>query len=275
LSKQSNGQYPAAGPPCAFACHSDGSKPAGEGSDFYALARSTIGSYYPITLRFDVLKAATNSLLNTMSTANAISGNLSVGIYTFNSELTQVYPSFGQGEAGANFTAAIAAVGAPPTTANGPDTGIQPDVFVTIGSHADTDFTDSMTTLANTVTASGTGTSASSPRKVLIIITDGYEDTNYGYDVGAFDVSQCTNFKNMGYTIYVVYMTYQPIMWYWYYVNQQAIVEGTGAGTLTYNLQQCASSSSDYIEASDSAGVATALQTFLLSAINSAARVAK
>jgi hypothetical protein len=275
LPKQSNGQYPQAGPPCAFACHSDGSKPAGEGNDFYALARSTIGTASPITLRFDVLKSATNSLLDTMSTANSISGNLSVGIYTFNTGLTQVYPSSGNGEAGTNFSAAQTAVGAPPTTANGPDTGIQPDAFVTSGSHSDTDFPDSMTTLANTVSASGSGNTASAPRKVLFIVTDGYQDYNSGTETGGFSVSSCTTFKNMGYTIYVVYTPYQPLMWYWYYVNQQSVVEGTGSGSLSYNLQQCASSSSDYIQANNSADVTSALQTFLLAAINASARVAK
>jgi Flp pilus assembly protein TadG len=272
LPKQSNGQYPQAGPPCAFACHSDNTKPAGQGNDFYALARSTIGTANPITLRFDLLKQATNQLLNNMSTANAISGNLSIGIYTFNSALTQVYPA--TGEAGTDFAAAIAAVGAPPTTANGVDTGIQPDAFITPTAHADTDFPDTMTALANSVTASGTGDTINTPRKVMFLVTDGYENYDNGNVTGAFDVSQCTNFKNMGFTIYVVYTPYVPLMWYWYYLNQQSVVEGSGSGSLTYNLQQCASNSSDYLVASDGPSLTAALQTFLKSAMDAPGRLA-
>ncbi|MGD0429714.1 MAG: TadE/TadG family type IV pilus assembly protein [Acetobacteraceae bacterium] len=272
LPVQANGKYPLAGPPCAFACHSDNSVPAGQGQDFYGLARSTIGTANPITLRFDLLKQATNELLNTMSTANTISGNLSVGIFSFNNSLTQVYPA--SGEAGSDFTSAIAAVGAAPTVANGPDTGIQPDAFVTNNVHADTDFPGTMTTLSTTVTASGNGAIPSTPRKVLILITDGYENYDNGNVTGAFDVSQCTTFKNMGYTVYVVYTPYQPLMWYWYYTSQQSVVEGTGPGSLSGNLQQCASSSSDYITASDGPSLTAALQAFLKSAMDAPGRVA-
>jgi Flp pilus assembly protein TadG len=274
LPKQSNGTYPTAGAPCAFACHSDNSKPAGQGNDYYALARSTIGTANPITLRFDLLKTATNNMLQSMSTANAISGNLSVGIYTFNTGLTQVYPASGGGEAGTDFTAAIAAVGAPPAAPNTPDTGILPDAFVTSSVHADTDFPDSMQALASSVTASGNGYSASKPRKVLILITDGYQNYNDGANQGAFDVSQCTNFKNMGFTVYVVYTPYTPLMWYWYYTTQQSIVEGTGPGSLSYNLKQCASNASDYIAASDGPSLTAALQSILKSAMDAPGRVA-
>jgi hypothetical protein len=273
LPKQSDGTYPLASQPCAFACHEDGSKPAGQGNDLYALARSTIGTANPITLRFDTLKTATNNLLTTMSNANAVSGNLSVGIYTFNTALTQVYPTPGSGEAGTDFTSAIAAVGAPPTVANGPDTGIQPDDFVTAGSHSDTYFPDSMDALATTVTASGTGLTASSPRKFLVIITDGLEDYNNLSVVGGIDSSKCTTFKNMGYTVYVVYTPYYPLMAVAYAVYAAPYVDSTTSGGITYNLRQCASSSSDFFVASDTASLTAALHTILNSAMDAPARV--
>jgi hypothetical protein len=124
------------------------------------------------------------------------------------------------------------------------------------------------------VTASGNGAIPSTPRKVLILITDGYENYDNGNVTGAFDVSQCTTFKNMGYTVYVVYTPYQPLMWYWYYTSQQSVVEGTGPGSLSGNLQQCASSSSDYITASDGPSLTAALQAFLKSAMDAPGRVA-
>jgi hypothetical protein len=63
-------------------------------------------------------------------------------------------------------------------------------------------------------------------------------------------------------------------MWYWYYLNQQSVVEGSGPGSLTYNLQQCASNSSDYLVASDGPSLTAALQTFLKSAMDAPGRLA-
>ena len=123
--KQVNSKYPLAGAPCGFACHFDTSKPAGTGSDYYAVARSTIGQSNQITLRFDLIKAAVNQLITTMEADNVPAiNNLNVGIFTFDTALTQVYPA--SGVAANNWAAAIAAVGGPPTVANGQDTGIQP-----------------------------------------------------------------------------------------------------------------------------------------------------
>ena len=271
FTRQSDGTYPTAGPPCAFACHSDNSKPAGSGADFYALARSTIGTDSPVVLRFDVLKSAVNAMLATMKTSATTAGNLSVGIYTFNTNLTQVYPP--SGEAGTDFTAAIAAVGAPPTTAGGADTGIQPDPFITNSAHADTYWAATMDTLKAHVTASGNGGSPTTARKVLFIVTDGYQDDGNG--AKGFDTSKCDNFKAMGYTIYVVYTPYRQLFWSYYYSGNQPTVDGTGPGSITYNLQNCASSASNYVSASDQASLTTALNNFLQAASFSAVRVSQ
>ena len=273
LPQQANGQYPTAGPPCAFACHEDGSKPPGQGTDLYALARSTIGTANPITLRFDLLKKATNQMLSKMAASAAVSGNLSVGINTFSTGLTQVYPT--RGEAGSDFTAAIAAVGAPPTAANQPDTGIQPDAFVTAGAHSDTNFPAAMDALGKIATASGDGKTAASPQKALILITDGLADYNNGGTISGVDIARCNRFKAMGYIVYVVYTPYYPLIWYWYYLNQAAVVEGSGPGSVIYNLKQCASGTDAFIAASNGPSLNAALQGILASAQLAATRVIK
>jgi hypothetical protein len=273
---QASGHSYVGATPCAFACHSDNTKPAGSGNDLYAAARATIGTANPIALRFDLLKQATNELLSSMQTFNAVAGNLSVGIYTFNSALTKVYPPPpSTAEASNNFAAAIAAVGAPPTTANGPDTGIQPETLVGSAVHSDTDFPDTMDQLATTITAAGNGASASTPRKVMIIITDGLQNYNDLTDIGGVDVSKCTAFKNMGYTVYTIYTPYYPMPHVSYARLAAPYVEGTGAGSVSYNLQQCASSASGYIEASDGPSLTAALQTILKTALNNPARLAQ
>ncbi|HEX2942817.1 MAG TPA: hypothetical protein VHO91_17335, partial [Rhodopila sp.] len=266
-------QYPQAGAPCAFACHFDTSKPAGQGNDYYAIARSTIGATNQVTLRFDVVKSAVNNLITTMQSNDLSIKNLKVGVFTFDHALTQVYPP--SGEAGDDWTTALADVGGPPTVANGPDTGIQPYGGDNGG---DTDFPDAMTSLASQLTASGDGMTATTPRKVLFMITDGvqdYTDSNGNRQLAAMDPSYCQTFKNMGYVVYVLYTPYYPLMNGYYLQNMSHLVEGTGPGSVSYNLQSCASAPQDYIQASDAASIKTALQTFFQSAVSQPAKFSK
>ncbi len=273
LPKQSNGTYPAAGAPCAFACHFDTTVPAGTGNDYFALARSTIGTAKQVTLRFDLVKKATNNVIAAMKTYNLSINNLGVGVFTFSNSLTRVYPA--SGEAGNDWDAATAAVGAPPNAPNKPDTGIQPDGSSDV---ADTDFPDSMNALAGQLSKSGDGSTAATPRKVLFIVTDGLQDyyTTPGNtntrSVAAINPTYCTNFKNMGYSIYVVYTPYEPLMNSFYLNNLVPIVETTGANSLSYNLQACASGPANYISASDGSSLQAALQKFLKQALFSPAK---
>jgi hypothetical protein len=268
---QYNGKYPTAGAPCAFACHFDTSKPAGTGSDYYAVARSTIGKSNQVTLRFDLVKNAVNQLINAMQASNLSINNLKVGIFTFAETLTRVYPS--SGEAGNAWSTATADVGTPPTQPNTADTGIQPYAGANA---ADTDFPDTMTSLASQLTAAGDGTTPATPKKVLFIITDGVDDyTNSSGTrvLAAITPSSCNTFKNMGYTVFVLYTPYYPLMNAFYMENMQSLIDGTGSNSISYNLQQCASSPSDYIAASDSTAITAALQTFLKQALNNQARL--
>jgi hypothetical protein len=80
----------------------------------------------------------------------------------------------------------------------------------------------------------------------------------------------------MGYTVYVVYTPYYPVVHTAYLANNWAtIVQGTGSTSIAYNLEQCASSSSDYIAATDQTTLNTALLTFLKNALNLPARFTK
>jgi hypothetical protein len=125
-------------------------------------------------------------------------------------------------------------------------------------------------------TPAGNGTVATSPRKVLIIITDGFmDDPNIAYpnDRSAFPPSACDGFKNLGYTVYVVYTPYYPVMHYSYLLmDWSVLVTGTGPTSISYNLQKCASSSSDYIAATSQDQLNAALAQFLKSALNQPAR---
>jgi Flp pilus assembly protein TadG len=279
LPLQTNGTYPAAGPPCAFACHWDTSHPAGSGNDYYALARATIGTASPIALRFDLVKAATNQVISTMLADNIASlNNLQVGVFTFADALLRVYPVPACGtasscQAGNDWLTAIGLVGAPPILPNGPDTGIQPYGGANGGN---SDFDDTMTSLAtHYLTASGDGSSPASPRKVLFLVTDGLVDYTGtgGRTIGGIKAADCQIFKNMGYTIYVVYTPYYPVMNGFYQSNVKGYAEPTGAGVLAADLQACASDPvNDYVSATDQTGLNNALQKFLKAALTQPAR---
>jgi Flp pilus assembly protein TadG len=274
-----NGYTAYAGPPCAFACHSDSSKPAGQGNDLWHTARVN-----GVTLRLDTLKVATNNVLTAMQSNNNTSmNNLSVGIYTFNTSLNPIYPGTGCTpkaagcEAGSNWPVAISAVGLPPQTSGVyTDTGIQPVVASVSGNNDNTEIEEAMSSLANNyVTAAGDGSAATKPKKVLMLITDGYEDdpTGTGYSGlrQAMPSSACTPFKNMGYTVYVIYTPYYPLMHTYYLANMVSAVEGSGSDSIATNLQACASSAKDYIAASDQNSLNTALLSFLTDALSTPA----
>jgi Flp pilus assembly protein TadG len=268
-----NGQYPQAGAPCGFACHFDTSKPAGTGSDYYAVARSTIGQSNQVTLRFDVVKSAVNNLLHTMQTNSQPLNNLNVAVYTLAETISGVYPA--TGDAGNDWANAIGAVGGPPTSPNGEDTGIQPYAGNNV---ANTDFPDALTTLAGRVTAAGSGTTPADPQKVLVLVTDGMEDYVDGSGtrkLKALEPAYCQLFKNMGYTVFVLYTPYYSLMNAFYLQNIASIAEGTGTNSVSSNLLQCASSPSDYIAATDAAGMSAALKTFLTIALKTPAHLSQ
>jgi Flp pilus assembly protein TadG len=303
LPKQPDGLYPIPGPPCAFACHwtttHNTTDPRAGTADLFGLARRS-----GIQLRFDQVKIATQWALSDLSKANiATYNNISVGIYTFNSTVTQVYPSnctpqaFGC-EAGSDFATAVANVGNPPTYPSVVDTGFAPPLGGRTGcsgtgcvsDNDNTAFPEAMNTMASTyVTPTGDGTASTKPRKVLILITDGFQDDPNitpltPNERRAFDPSYCTQFKTpvaeggLGYLVYVVYTPYYPVPEESYVsYNWAALAQGTGSTSISTALQACSSQSQDptgtyYIEATDQNGLNNAISTFVGEALNSPAR---
>jgi Flp pilus assembly protein TadG len=277
------GVYPRPGPPCAFACHwtnTASTSALGGTADLFGMARRN-----GVTLRFDIMKNAAITTLQQMAADSQSYVNLSVGIYTFEDAITQVYPTgcvaqtYGC-EAGSDFTTAEAKVGRPPTYPSVTDTGITPPLAAVSSTNNDTAFTTIMQSLASSyVTSAGAGTSALSPRKVLFLVTDGFEDdpppANW-WSRQAFDYTQCQRFKDMGYTVYVAYTPYYPLM-HQAYLNSVShpnypapmipIVEGSGTDSIAYSLQACSSGTGDYVAATSQSELITALQGFLEKAL--------
>jgi hypothetical protein len=165
----------------------------------------------------------------------------------------------------------MAAVGKPPTEANQAEEGFQPSYQpMTI---PDTHFNAVMTQLSSKVTRAGDGSTAQTPRKVLIIVTDGVEEDATDIQESVMDSTKCTLFKDMGYTVYVLYTTYYPLMHISYLDSKlYTILNSGGPQSVVGALQACASSSEDFIEARNPADINAALQTFLSSALTTPAR---
>jgi hypothetical protein len=209
-----------------------------------------------------------------------IPSQFSVGIYTFGtptsgtSPLTHIYP-----------TVASAYTSADMTTSTDLSSGIDassalrspvgPDV-------ANTDFPTAMVDLTKASTAAGDGSSPTSRKKALIIVTDGLAD--YGSRIiptteGPIDPANCTTMKNLGYNVYVLYTTFvqtpniDDVL-----LNNTALVpylNGTASPAMAASLQSCASAPSNYAEASDPAAITAAMKLLLQSALGSGGRFTK
>jgi Flp pilus assembly protein TadG len=300
-----NTSPPFAGAPCAFACHWDNSKAAGTGSDFFEIARSTLsnstecatqttvtlGKCY-VTLRFDLVKQAVNQVISQMQADDLAIDNLNVGIFSipgttgatapFN-YVTPVYPGCTTPpyntvacQAGGAWTTATNDVGVTPSKPNTAEPGIQPALWTAVTAvTGDTDFHDAMTAMTTDIlTASGDGTTAATPVKVLFLVTDGLADytppTGSRINGQAINPSDCELFKSMGYTVYVVYTPYYPLMNSFYMSNIKSIAEPMATSTIATNLQACSSGANGYyIEANpnDATSIQNALQTFLQRAL--------
>ncbi len=241
---------------CAFACHWDANN-----KDYYGLARAN-----NVQLRFDVVQSAVASAINEMIALEAIPNQFSVGIYTFNNTLTQIYPSTPNQSTSTNLSSGI-------TAAQAMQSPVVPDA-------ANTNFPTIMASLAAASTAAGNGSSPTSPKKALIIVTDGLAD--YGSrsiptTEGPINPANCTAMKNLGYNVYVLYTTYitTPSNLVLPFSNSALLpyLNGTQAPTMAGSLQSCASAPTNYIQASVPADITTAMTQLLKAALANSGRL--
>lgn len=237
------------GTQCVFACHWDANN-----NDYYGMAIAN-----GIQIRFDILKSATAAAINQMISQQKIDGQFSVAIDTFDRGLKVIVPD------STNLTNALSAakIIVPPTDE-------YPD---------GTNFPAAMQQLAQASTAAGNGSSMASPRKALIIVTDGLAD--YGArsipsSRGPINPADCTAMKNLGYNVYVLYTTYvtepQNVMLSFDNGPIADYVSGNKTPAMVPSLQSCASAPTNYAQASDPAAITTAMTQMLQSALGNGGR---
>jgi hypothetical protein len=212
-----------------------------------------------VTLRIDAVFAATENIINDMINSEQTAGQFSVGVYQFNDDVSSIVAGGGtdaEPEATSNLPTALSTVKSVDWMQTPSETAIP--TLAEVGGQESNDFTNfglAMNHLYSGTLASGTqqaiqpagsGYTATAPQKDLFIVTDGLDDTtplgnaavnrlmgemtsvtdenNTGY-AGSNTVSTplCRKFKNLGFTVYVLYINYNPIpsmtYYYTYYAN--------------------------------------------------------
>jgi Flp pilus assembly protein TadG len=238
---------------CAFACHWQ-TTPGQQ--DYYSIARTA-----KIQLRTDVLQLAFTTAVQSMLADAIVPNQFGIGVFTFDSALTQIYPVGTSQTTTTDIADAQAAVtNIPvPCCADVPNT-----YFPTI-----------MTSFVALQTASGDGTTPATPKKVLIIVTDGvadYPPRSIPSSKGPLNPANCSAIKALGFAVYVLYTTYSS--------DPTALLNNAQLGTyltgspsaMDVALQSCASAPGNFQEAVDPATTVTALNQMLLSAIGTAGR---
>lgn len=248
---------------CAFACH-DTSNP----NDYYSLAKK-LG----VTMRIDVLRTATQQLMDTAKATEVFSNQFRMAIHTFGASAKNAGMTTIQSLT-SNLTTAKTAAAA---------IDLMTVPYQNYASDTDTDFGDVLTDMNKAITTPGSGTTASSPQKYLFFVSDGVADRvngspgcsqpvsngsdpqtgkNYVRCQEPLDVSFCTTLKNRGIKIAVLYTTYLPLPTNGWYMSWIAPF----SSQIGANMQACASPGL-YFEVSPTQGISEAMNVLFQKAV--------
>jgi Flp pilus assembly protein TadG len=249
---------------CAFACHEMDISP----NDYYGKAKS-LG----VTMRIDVVRTATQNLMDTATTLRAVSNQFRMAIYTFgasaqNAGLTNIY--------------ALSSDLASAKTAAG-NIDLMSVPYQNYAGDTDTNFDSVFTSMNNNeITTPGNGSSSSSPQKILFFVSDGVADEvtasctrstttssdpqtgqNYTRCQEPLTVSLCTALKNRGVQIAVLYTTYLALPtnnWYMTWIDpfNAGPYNPSVNSKIAQNMQSCASPGF-YFEVTPTQGISAAM----------------
>src|SRR5664280_638784 len=184
---------------CAFACHDLSAAP----NDYYSLAKK-LG----VTTRIDVVRSATQQLMDTATTLEIVPNQFRMAIYDFGSSasssgLNRVFPL-----SSSNSNAKTAAA----------NIDLMTVPYQNYNNDQDTDFDGELSSMNTEISAPGDGSIPSKPQKILFFVSDGVADSYYpssctqptsgGRCQEPLTVANCTTLKNRGIKIAVLYTTY-------------------------------------------------------------------
>jgi Flp pilus assembly protein TadG len=208
-----------------------------------------------VTLRLDAVFLAAENVIQDMQSAEQASGQFSVGVYQFNDDVSPIVDgSTAAGDASTEATANLSTALQEVEADDWMKTPSETTVPIMSAAGETTDFTNfplAMTHLQNgtfqnssftgavtlsPLTPAGSGATAGLPQKDLFIVTDGMEDSGPNSAVGrlmgemagvtaeggaptATTPALCSYLKKtLGFTIYVLLITYNYVPDYFYYL---------------------------------------------------------
>ena len=244
---------------CAFACHD-----LNDSNNYYNLAKS-LG----VTTRIDVLRTATQQLMDTAAATQTYSNQFRMAIYDFG------------GSASSQGLRALFALSSSLTSAKSAAGNI--DLMTVNGqgqlNDQDTGFTAVIPAINSAISAPGAGTS-SAPQKYLFFVSDGVADeyntsclkpTTGGRCQAPIDPALCTTIKNRGIKIAVLYTTYLALptnAWYnsWIAPFNLGPYGPSPNSEIAQNMQSCASPGL-YFEVSPTQGISQAMNSLFQKAV--------
>jgi Flp pilus assembly protein TadG len=251
---------------CAFACHD-----LSDSGNYYKLAKK-LG----VQMRIDVMRQATEKLMDTAAATEDVANQFKMAIYTFGDKAESIGLTTIQSLTN-NLSTAKA-------SANMIDLMTVP--YQNYAGDTDTNFGTVLTGLNSAITTPGSGLSGTSPQKYVFFVSDGVNDrvlgstacsektttssdprtgTAYQRCQEPLDVAYCTTLKKRGIKVAVLYTTYLPLptnSWYNDYIKPFT-------AKISTNMQACASPGL-YFEVSPTQGISEAMTALFQKAVQQA-----
>jgi Flp pilus assembly protein TadG len=263
---------------CAFACHQMDAAP----NDYYGLAKS-LG----VTMRIDVVRSATQQLMDTADASQIVQNQFRAAVYTFGKSaekmgLTKVSPL------SPNLTT---------VKSKADDVDLMTIPYQNYQSDTQTNFDKIFTALNSEIGAPGDGATSHSPQKFVFFVSDGVQDaadvscikptvqgqdpktgTKYTRCQSPLNTKYCDTLKSRGIKIAVLYTTYLALPtngWYMSWIDpfNKGPHGPSPNSEVAKNMQACATSGY-YFEVSPTEGIAEAMNALFLKASQSA-RISK
>jgi Flp pilus assembly protein TadG len=251
---------------CAFACHD-----VSDSNNYYNLAKS-LG----VTMRIDVLRLATQNLMDTAAATQTYANQFRMAIYDFGTSAST---------AGLNAVSSLSSNLSNAKTAAGTI-----DLMTVNGQNQnndqDTNFDVILPAINSVIPAPGAG-SSTAPLKYLFFVSDGVADENNASCLYTMtnstwgnkaprcqeplNVALCTTIKNRGIKIAVLYNTYLALptnSWYMSWINPFNVgpYGPSPNSIIAQNMQSCASPGL-YFEVSPTQGISDAMNALFKKAV--------
>jgi len=246
---------------CAFACHD-----LNDNKNYYKLAK-----HLGVTTRIDVLRSATQSLMDTAAATQTYSSQFRMAIYDFGAAASSAGLRALFSLSSSLSSAKSAAGNIDLMTVNGQNDN----------NDQDTQFSSIMPAINSEISAPGAGT-ASAPLKYMFFVSDGVADeynpgscikstTSSGRCQSPLDTALCTTIKNRGIKIAVLYTTYLALPtngWYnsWIAPFNSGPYGPSPNSQIAQNMQSCASPGL-YFEVSPTQGISEAMNALFQKAV--------